>query len=283
MTTLVALDAAWTATEPSGVALVQGGPAGWRCVAVAPSYDDFLAQAKGEATDWFSRKFTGTQPDVPRLLDAARSLAGEPVDLIPLDMPVATGPITSRRVADDMISAEFGSRWCSTHTPSATRPGPLGARLSSVIRASGYEIATTATPAGETKRLVEVYPHPALLSLLQRDRRVPYKVGKSRKYWPLLDVGDRIAALLEELNAIYLAIEQVFSPLGFDLPTPGDVPSLAHLKRYEDALDALVCAWVGVEYLQSRTVAMGDETAAIWCPSDVVHAQHRVQSAPHKS
>ncbi|HEY3572093.1 MAG TPA: DUF429 domain-containing protein, partial [Thermoanaerobaculia bacterium] len=148
---------------------------------------------------------------------------------------------------------------------------------SSELCASGYEVATTKTPAGETMRLVEVYPHPALLSLLKKTRRVEYKVGKSKKYWPERDVRDRIAALLEELSAIYRAIERVFGPLGFNLPSHGDVPNLAHLKRYEDALDALVCAWVGVEYLQLRAVPLGDKTAAIWCPSDVVHGQCRVR------
>jgi len=43
-----------------------------------------------------------------------------------------------------------------------------------------------------------------------------------------------------------------------------------NFKRYEDALDALVCTWVGVEHLEVNTVPLGDETAAIWCPRDVV-------------
>src|SRR5688572_30590831 len=98
MTTILALDAAWTATQPSGVALVQNEPAGWRRVALAPSYDEFFAQAEGKTTDWESRAFGGAQPDVPRLLDAAQSLASEPVDLVTLDMPVATLPFSSRRV-----------------------------------------------------------------------------------------------------------------------------------------------------------------------------------------
>ncbi|HEX9736150.1 MAG TPA: DUF429 domain-containing protein [Thermoanaerobaculia bacterium] len=271
MTTILALDAAWTPSEPSGVALVKDGPAGWRCLALAPSYDEFFAQAEGGATDWLNRTFCGTLPDVPRLLYAARALAGEPVDIVTLDMPVATQRFSSRRVADDAISAEFGSRWCSTHTPNTARPGLLGARLSSAIFASGYELATTATAVAETKRLIEVYPHPAMLSLLQRPRRIPYKVGKSRKYWPQLMIRDRIAALLREFEAIHRALGQVFGPLSLDLPLPDDVPYLTRLKRYEDALDALVCAWVGVEYLRGRTVPLGDETAAIWCPADIVH------------
>lgn len=281
MTTILALDAAWTASEPSGVALVEGNQdVGWRCVAVAPSYHEFFAQAEGKETDWLSGKFGGAPPDVARLLETARSLAGGPVDLITLDMPVATASFSSRRVADDAVSAEFGSRWCSAHTPSLTRPGPLGARLSSAIRASGYELATTTTPPAEINRLVEVYPHPALLALLHRDSRVPYKVSKSRKYWPDLVREERIRALLREFDSIYQALEQAFGPLSFDLPAPDDIANLTRLKRYEDALDALVCAWVGVEYLQSRTVALGDGTAAIWCPADVVLLREYPKNVP---
>jgi predicted RNase H-like nuclease len=248
MTTVLALDAAWTAAQPSGVALVQTGSTGWHCIGLAPSYAEFFAQAEGKATVWSSRVFVGTQPDVPRMLDAATSLAGESVDIVTLDMPVATLPFSSRRVADDIISAKFGSRWCSTHTPSATRPGPLSARLSSAFHDNGYELTTTSMPSAKPKRLIEVYPHLALLSLLRLDRRLPYKVGKSTKYWPHLSIRDRIITLLNQFNSIYAAIENVFGSLGFALPLPEDVPSLAYLKRYEDALDALVCAWVGVEY-----------------------------------
>lgn len=40
----------------------------------------------------------------------------------------------------------------------------------------------------------------------------------------------------------------------------------AGLERHEDALDALVCAWVGTEHLAGRTAALGDAEAAIWTP-----------------
>jgi predicted RNase H-like nuclease len=54
------------------------------------------------------------------------------------------------------------------------------------------------------------------------------------------------------------------------LPDAARVPSLAHLKRYEDALDALVCAWVGVCALNGSARAYGDDAAAIWVPSSPV-------------
>jgi len=269
MSAILSIDAAWTATEPSGVALVVQEDRGWRCINVAPSYEEFIGQANGRETDWSSRSFRGTWPDVPRLIDAASALTTAPIELVAVDMPVGTRPFSARRVADNAISTEFGSRWCSTHSPSEGRPGRLGAQLSAAFRAAGYPLAT-AKMTDIVPSLIEVYPHPALLSLLKRTRRVPYKVSKSRKYWPGLGIRERIAALHAEHSAMYAALTSVFGPIDLVLPPVEQVPTLARLKRYEDALDALVCAWVGVEHLAGRTVALGDEMAAIWCPCDVV-------------
>ena len=138
MTVVLGIDAAWTATEPSGVALVVSDLGGWRCIAVAPSYDAFLALPSGASADWRRSRFCGSAVEVPQLLDAARSLAGDTVDLVTIDMPVATVPITGRRTADNVISASFGGRGCSTHTPSADRPGSLGSSLSAAFAAAGF-------------------------------------------------------------------------------------------------------------------------------------------------
>ena len=57
---------------------------------------------------------------------------------------------------------------------------------------------------------------------------------------------------------------------GIDLPLPKgkqiESLTLHRLKRYEDALDALICAWVGVRYVAGDCSAFGDATAAIWVP-----------------
>ena len=42
--------------------------------------------------------------------------------------------------------------------------------------------------------------------------------------------------------------------------------SISFLKRYEDALDALVCAWVGTRYVEGHADHYGDDDAAIWIP-----------------
>ena len=83
--------------------------------------------------------------------------------IIAVDMPVSRSRIESRRPSDNQISKAFGGRGCSTHTPSRMRPGKVGESLSHACEAAGYDIATVSTGSGTRGRLIEVYPHPALL------------------------------------------------------------------------------------------------------------------------
>lgn len=265
MTTILGIDAAWTATQPSGVALVQRQGARWRCIDAAPSYASFIERADGLLPDW-SRTAVGSVPDLAQVLQAATKLAGEPPALVTLDMPVATALIHGRRAADREVSRTFGAQWCSAHSPGPDRPGPLGAQLSLRFAEAGYPIATATTPGGTPHRLVEVYPHPALLALLRRDRRVPYKVGKASSYWKGAPVAVRIERLLTEFAAIRDGLATHIDDIAIPLPGASEVRSLAALKPLEDAIDALVCCWVGCEYLSGRCHPLGDETAAIWCP-----------------
>ncbi len=266
MSVILAIDAAWTEGKPSGVAVMVSSGKRWRCAAVAPSYEAFLMLSNGVHVDWTGRRFDGSVPEATLLLDAASRLAGARVDLVTIDMPVAMVPITGRREADECISKKYGGRGCSTHTPGCARPGKLGECLTKQFKAAGYSVATKAEPAGRTMRLVEVYPHPALLTLLEREYRVQYKVAKSHRYWPKSTVMQRIAALLNEFRVISEALVRIVGPVALPLPQADAVPSLTALKRYEDAVDALLCAWVGICYLEGTAVAFGDETAAIWCP-----------------
>jgi hypothetical protein len=78
-----------------------------------------------------------------------------------------------------------------------------------------------------------------------------------------------------EFSAIRDALGGVFHRLTLAVAEPAEVRSLGTLKRYEDALDVLVCAWVDTEYLAGRTEPLGDADAAIWCPADVVRMDRR--------
>ena len=168
---VLGIDAAWTAHQPSGIALVQSTATGWSCLAVAPSYAAFIAQASGQAWDP-EQKATGSRPDPVALLQTTQQLAGAEVSCVSVDMPLSTTPITSRRVADTAISSRFGPRGCAVHSPSAERPGAIADQLRADFAALGVTLHTNGNEQS-APALIECYPHVALLALLQRNYRVP--------------------------------------------------------------------------------------------------------------
>ena len=107
--------------------------------------------------------------------------------------------------------------------------------------------------------------------MLKRDYRVPYKVSRSGKYWKdeQLTRHERIERLLEQFQRIKAGLDQHIRSIPDFIPDPCEVTSLASLKSVEDMLDGLICAWVGLEHLEGRTVGLGDDTAAIWVPASV--------------
>ena len=109
-------------------------------------------------------------------------------------------------------------------------------------------------------------PHPGLDS--KPDCYSEVGGRRSKTYWDKADKTERIANLLQEYQKIEAKLHEAMGP--FELPLPALHTSaelkLATLKRYEDALDALICCWVGTLYAEGNARPLGDDTAAIWCP-----------------
>ena len=266
---VLGIDAAWTAHQPSGIALVQNTGSGWSCLAVAPSHEAFIAQASGQPWDP-QQKATGSRPNPAALLKASQQLAGAEVSCVSVDMPLATTPITRRRAADTAISSRFGPKGCAVHSPSTERPSAIADQLRADFAALGYRLHTNGSEQS-APALIECYPHVALLALLKRDYRVPYKVSRSGRYWKAekLTCSERIERLLEQFQAIKTGLNQHISGIPDFIPAPSEVTTLASLKPVEDMLDGLICAWIGIEHLEGRTVGLGDDTAAIWVPQQL--------------
>jgi predicted RNase H-like nuclease len=268
MTSILALDPAWTATEPSGVALLHQVKDRWRCIGLAPSYSQFVELANGTPVDWTKPPSAG-RPDVDALMGAARTLLdGEGVDLVTIDMPVALTAIRKRREADSAVSVKFGSKGCSTHSPSDVRPGEIGSALTERFKELGYPVATVETPVGTTYVLAEIYPHPALLHLLGKDFRYKYKISRANEYWPEKSAADRRRRIVKNWRKIIDELELTIARIELPLPDKAELETSTStsLKRFEDAIDALVGGWVGIRYLEGDCTAYGDESSAIWIP-----------------
>ena len=264
---VLGIDAAWTAHHPSGIALVRHTAEGWRCELLAPSYDAFIEQASGHECNP-EQKAKGSRPDPAALLRASRQRIGSCIDCIAVDMPLAMTAITSRRAADTAIASRYGSRGCAVHSPSAQRPGAIADRLRAELETLGYRLQTADSPH-PGPALIEVYPHVALLTLLNLSYRLPYKVSRSGQYWKAeqLSISQRIERLLSHFQEIRSGLDAHITGIPPFIPRASEVSTLASLKPIEDMLDALICAWVGIEHLEGRTLGLGDHNAAIWVPA----------------
>lgn len=264
MCTILAIDPAWSTNNPSGVALIKKIKKQWTCLALAPSYQEFYDYS--ENTPWNCHP-PGSIPCVQMLLNKARELAQEEVDIVVIDMPLSTLPITGRRNADSIISRSFGGNGCAAHSPNALRPGTLGANIRHGLNQHGYRLSTTLDNGQQPARgiVIETYPHPVLLDLLSVNYRFPYKVGNRNRYWPDLTPPERINNLIQNFNIIRNALSATIANIP-QFPWQENT-SIRAMKSYEDALDALVCAWVGIVYLDGNASCRGDENSAIWVPN----------------
>jgi len=115
--------------------------------------------------------------------------------------------------------------------------------------------------------VIEVYPHPALVELTGSDMRLPYKVGKTSRYWPGSELAWRRAALRGQWLAIVEHLECQIAGVATKLPPLDETARGAALKAYEDGLDAVVCAWVAVVALDGLARPYGDADSSIWIPT----------------
>lgn len=251
---ILGVDPAWTSNNPSGVALLSSAG---NLIAVAPSYNSFVDLVDGGEVDWYKKATAGG--NIETVLKSAKKLAGQDlITIVTVDMPVSKLQITERRAADNQVSKRFGGRWCGTHSPNQIRPGIISEEFSRIMTKQQYEIATTKRLPG--KSYLEVYPHTALLRLMGRQKRIPYKESKRSKYWPNLSTEERKHTLINEWCKIVVELKKKVGPI--KIP----INNRVSLKAVEDALDAIICAWVGYEYANGRAESLGDDDAAIWTP-----------------
>jgi len=255
---VLGIDAAWTATNPSGVALVSSEGSPPKLIRASPSFEDFVLGTDPNA--WCAKhNFRASLDDV---LSVATELGGASVDVIAVDMPIATKPVRARRTSDHLISKCFGGRGCSTHTPTILRPGEISDRLCEEALANGFSLVTKTEQQPE-RALIEVYPHVAVLELCQAAYRVPYKLARMRRYWPKATACERRDNLRKEWAGVIGCLQE---KIDFDFEIDCDGRTMQFWKAWEDVIDAMVCCWVGLEWLGGRARPYGDETSAIWVP-----------------
>ena len=273
---VLGIDAAWTPRNPSGIALVAVA-AGHipELLRVARACGEFTFDRKIGESDWLNLPPSKEPLNVSGILDATKRYTGMQPSVIALDIPLSPLPIRGRRPADNAISTMYGSRWAGTHTPSTKHFGRVSAALFQQLSRAGYHWMNATEHAQLNRQIrcfLETYPHPVIVEMLGLEKRLCYKVAKRQKYWTNLTPDKRWRNIASELDRLHSALSSRIGGFADKVPKAcailDAVPKSKGVvfKGIEDALDAVVCALVGCEFLAGRAVAFGDQYSAIWIP-----------------
>ncbi|HWH27860.1 MAG TPA: DUF429 domain-containing protein [Mycobacteriales bacterium] len=207
--------------------------------------------------------------------EIAERLAAFPGGLIvAVDAPLIVRNATGRRPCEQLVSTLFGRFHAGAHSSNLSIPsfkdGPRGGRLASVL---GLDVDPYFAPRAPVRRAIEVYPHPATVTLFGLDRVVPYKQKPGR------DPESRRAAFLE-LMTLVDRLSTADPP--FDTGDCAEwqearravarASSHAEINPWEDAVDAVICAYIGLHrwwHGEAESAVLGDvESGYIVVPLD---------------
>jgi len=226
----VGVDLAWGERKPTGLAVLDDGG---HLVAVSAADTD---AAIGAAL--------------------APYVAGD--CLVAIDAPLVVRNATGNRPCEAALNRDFARFDAGAHPSNTRKPEfatePRGARLA---RALDLDI----DPQSRARRRgIEVYPHPATVALFRLGRTLKYKNKPGRS---LDQLRDELLSLVHHLEGLADAP----TPLHLDHPAwrqlvagVEEAGSKADLRRVEDPVDAVVCAYVALfaEREPQLTTTYGD-------------------------
>lgn len=110
-------------------------------------------------------------------------------------------------------------------------------------------------------RAIEVYPHPATITLFGLDTIIPYKHKSGRQFadlqTSLRELLTRLGSLSTDEPPLLLADSEAWQET---VATVRGATQKSHLRRVEDRIDAVLCAYVGLlhDRAPERSRVIGD-------------------------
>lgn len=165
--------------------------------------------------------------------------------LVGIDAPLVVANATGNRPCEAALNRDFARFQAGTHPSNTTRHElagtPRGARLAERF---GLDIDPASVAP---RRAIEVYPHAAEVALFRLGRTLKYKQRARRTFASMQAELLRLVELVEGLSTAELALHTAASPDWVQLV--GKVRQAtrkSELRRAEDPLDAVVCAYVAM-------------------------------------
>jgi predicted RNase H-like nuclease len=194
--------------------------------------------------------------------------------IVAIDAPLIVRNKAGRRPCESVVSSLFGRFHAGAHSSNLSLPsfreGPRGGRLAQLLE---LDVDPAFEPHAEVRRGIEVYPHPATVTLFGLERVIPYKQKPGRT------PDQRRVAMLQLVDHLD-SLESAVPPLRLRgcaawNRAVGEIAAAtthAEMNRWEDAVDGVLCAYIGLHrwwYGDERSAVIGDtETGYIVVPVD---------------
>ncbi len=217
----VGIDLAWSDSNPTGVALIEGDQESGSLVSTG------LVETDAEILDWVTGNVDGENA------------------LVTVDAPLKVPNETGRRPAEKVVGKLFSRYDAGAHPANRKRLSQWSGRVRGEdivekLENQGFSHDPYIDRYEESRKIVEVYPHPAMVTIFDLERILRYKNKSGRDYdliWEeFVRYQENIRGLSEREPA--LSTPELVEREVEGLRGRG-------LKEYEDRLDALFCAYTG--------------------------------------
>ena len=235
----VGIDLAWGARRPSGVAL--------------------LGEHGGLLQELVPAQLWGTDEDICHAI--AEQDSGHTL-VIAVDAPLVVPNDAGERPVETEMRRRFARYHAACHPANRRLLGepPRGERLCARLAQTLQVQLVPAPLLREDCRVVfEVYPHAAMVRLFQLPRVLEYKARRGRS------LADR----REQMQTYIHLLHRLPAPPLTPPPWLCNIPHApAELKRFEDKVDALFCAWLAAHAWRYGGEVLGEaSTGTIWLPA----------------
>ncbi|HSV39977.1 MAG TPA: DUF429 domain-containing protein [Nocardioidaceae bacterium] len=191
--------------------------------------------------------------------------------LVAIDAPLIVTNATGNRPAEAALNKDFARFDAGAHPSNTGKPEfseqPRGARIAGLL---GLDMNPR---SGRARRAIEVYPHPATVSLFRLGRTLKYKNKPGRDLEQLRAELTVLLGLLEGLAAADppLEVDARAGSAWYALRSAVEkAERKSELRVVEDQVDAVICAYVALFATREpeRTTTYGDfETGYIVTPT----------------
>lgn len=161
-----------------------------------------------------------------------------------IDAPLVVPNETGQRPCERLLNAEFGRYSAGAHPTNRSRPWftpePRGARLA---RRLGWTLDPAVLPDGARSVAIEVYPHPAMVSLFDLPTVIPYKDKPGRTLDSRRAAFEVLLAAMERVCGSTLRLAE--SPRWAEIRAAvASARRPFELRAFEDEIDAIFCAYL---------------------------------------